>query len=69
MLRGVRGGAGLCRQHPAAIVRLVRSPAGHSLSLESSTASLALLAPAGVDISSISGHVHVQVQSDIQFQS
>lgn len=29
MLRGVRGGAGLCRQHPAAIVRLVRSPAGH----------------------------------------
>ena len=29
MLRRVRGGAGLCRQHPAAIVRLVRSPAGH----------------------------------------
>ena len=29
MLRGVRGGAGLCRQHPAAIVRLLRSPAGH----------------------------------------
>ena len=52
-----------CLSRDSLATKAVRSPAGHSLSLESSTASLALLAPAGVDISSISGHVHVQVRS------
>ena len=41
----------------------MRSPAGHSLSLESTTSSLALLAPAGVDITSQSGHVNIQVRT------
>ena len=41
--------------------KAVRSPAGHSLSLESTTSSLSLLAPAGVDITSQSGHVNIQV--------
>ncbi len=43
--------------------KAVRSPAGHSLSLESTTSSLALLAPAGVDITSQSGHVNIQVRT------
>ena len=46
--------------------KAVRSPAGHSLSLESTTSSMSLLAPAGVDIISQSGHVHLQVHSTVQ---
>ena len=49
--------------------KAVRSPAGHSLSLESTTSSMSLLAPAGVDIISQSGHVHLQVHSTVQYST
>ena len=49
--------------------KAVRSPAGHSLSLESTTSSMSLLAPAGVDIISQSGHVHLQVHSTMQYSA
>lgn len=49
--------------------KAVRSPAGHSLSLESTTSSLALLAPAGVDITSQSGHVNIQAYRDVMFRA
>ena len=48
--------------------KAVRSPAGHSLSVGSSTRSMSLLAPAGVDILSQSGHVHVQVRPTHMFK-
>ena len=49
--------------------KAVRSPAGHSLSLESTTSSMSLLAPAGVDIVSQSGHVHIQSYRDMVFRA
>lgn len=47
----------------------VRSPAGHSLSLESPTRRLALTAPAGVAITSQSGRVEVAALRDVVFKA
>ena len=49
--------------------KAVRSPAGHSLSLESTTSSLSLLAPAGVSVSSQSGAVQVTALQDIKLRA
>ena len=49
--------------------KAVRSPAGHSLSMESTTSSLSLLAPAGVSVSSLSGAVQVAALMDIKMRA
>jgi len=49
--------------------KAVRSPAGHSLSLESTTSSLSLLAPAGVSVSSLSGAVQIAALRDIKMRA
>jgi len=53
----------------ALATRAVRSPAGHHLSLESSTASLSLLGPGGVSVDSIAGGIEISAYHDIKLRA